>query len=155
MSIFAERLRELIGEHPSVNAFAGRVGLGTSLVRKYLDGAVPGIDKALQIAERTEVPIAWLLGVSAERHPATRRQATLNADLLGRVVDRIARVYREEGVRLQDVELGRLAAERYQEISDDASDPEEWPALLDLMAVRLRRQLRAAAADPANVKREA
>lgn len=56
---FVARLRELIGEE-SVSRFAAEVGLGDNLVRKYLEGATPGLDKVVRICRAKGVSIAWL-----------------------------------------------------------------------------------------------
>lgn len=59
--LFSERLRiALKGE--SVNSLALRCGLRESLVRKYLSGSVPGIDKAAQLATALGVSLDWLAG---------------------------------------------------------------------------------------------
>lgn len=56
---FPERLKELIGQE-SVSRFANEVGLGDNLIRKYLDGATPGLDKVVRICNAKGVSIAWL-----------------------------------------------------------------------------------------------
>lgn len=56
---FADRLRELIGAS-SVSAFARRVELGESLIRKYLKGSEPTLSRANQIAEVTGCSLEWL-----------------------------------------------------------------------------------------------
>lgn len=56
---FAERLRVLIGTD-SVSAFARRVELGESLIRKYLKGSEPTLSRAQQIAELTGCSLEWL-----------------------------------------------------------------------------------------------
>jgi phage repressor protein C with HTH and peptisase S24 domain len=56
---FPARLRELIGED-SVSRFASEVGLGDNLVRKYLDGATPGLDKVVRISEAKGISLEWL-----------------------------------------------------------------------------------------------
>lgn len=53
------RLKEIIGNE-SVAAFARRCGFGESLLRKYLDGASPSIDKITAIASAAGVTIDWL-----------------------------------------------------------------------------------------------
>lgn len=50
----------LVNEHDSANAFAKKVGIGGSLLRKYLAGGNPGLDKVLQIAQRAGVSLEWL-----------------------------------------------------------------------------------------------
>jgi len=83
-SSFEARLRELIG-HDSANSFARRVGITESLLRKYLAGATPGIDKAEQIANATGVSLDWLVSErgSREREPSCAvepREADLPAE---------------------------------------------------------------------------
>ncbi len=56
----ADRLRELVGD-ASVLGFAKRCGIPGSSMRQYLDGTVPGADKAAQIAERNGVSLLWLV----------------------------------------------------------------------------------------------
>ncbi|MFG1497450.1 helix-turn-helix transcriptional regulator [Saccharospirillum sp. HFRX-1] len=56
---FADRLRELIGTS-SVSAFARRVDLGESLIRKYLKGSEPTLSRANQIADITGCSLEWL-----------------------------------------------------------------------------------------------
>ncbi|WP_182085217.1 helix-turn-helix transcriptional regulator [Aureimonas sp. ME7] len=60
MAEFKDRLQLLVGEHKSANSFAKEVGLGQSLLRQYLDGAMPRLDKLVQIAAATGVHINWL-----------------------------------------------------------------------------------------------
>lgn len=59
MSSFADRMRELIGTH-GVSAFARKVGLGESLIRKYLNGSEPSLARANQIAEKANCSLEWL-----------------------------------------------------------------------------------------------
>lgn len=56
---FPARLRELIGSD-SVSKFANEVGLGDNLIRKYLEGATPGLDKVVRICREKKIDIAWL-----------------------------------------------------------------------------------------------
>lgn len=56
---FSDRLRKLIGER-SVSEFARTVGLGESLIRKYLKGSEPTLSRAHQIAEATQCSFEWL-----------------------------------------------------------------------------------------------
>ncbi|KAB2687558.1 helix-turn-helix transcriptional regulator [Brucella tritici] len=62
---FAERLKVLIGNQ-SANAFAREVDIGESLMRKYLAGATPGIDKVAQIAKVKGVALDWLINGEGE-----------------------------------------------------------------------------------------
>lgn len=63
---FAARLQALIGDG-SVSAFARKVGLSDSLVRRYLAGAEPGLGRALQIARATNSSLEWLAGAQPLR----------------------------------------------------------------------------------------
>lgn len=56
---FSERLKNLIGEE-SISGFARRVGLSEGLVRKYLKGSEPSLNKANQIAQRANCSLEWL-----------------------------------------------------------------------------------------------
>lgn len=63
----AERLRTLVG-HRSVREFSRLTGIGNTTLQKYLDGAVPGLDKASQIARACDVSLEWLAtGASPSR----------------------------------------------------------------------------------------
>lgn len=58
-SSFADRLRSLIGDG-SVSAFARKVGLSESLIRKYVKGSEPSLARANQIAQQFNVSLEWL-----------------------------------------------------------------------------------------------
>jgi transcriptional regulator with XRE-family HTH domain len=158
---FTTRLRTLVSRSSSERAFAREVGIPYGTLSGLLDGKSPRLETLIAIASAKGVEYRWLAigegSEAAEDVAASPRQggAIIDPELLGRVVDRIARVYRDEGVRLSDVDLGRLAAERYAEVADLAGDPDEWPGFLEVVASRVRKAIRAAAADPTTVKREA
>ncbi|MER2491578.1 XRE family transcriptional regulator [Catenovulum sediminis] len=56
---FAERLKSLIGKE-SISGFSRRVGLNEALIRKYLNGSEPSLNKANQIAERANCSLEYL-----------------------------------------------------------------------------------------------
>jgi len=56
---FARRLRAAIGDQP-VLRFAQKCGMSDSLVRKYLDGALPGLEKLIMLAKAADVRVEWL-----------------------------------------------------------------------------------------------
>ena len=56
---FTQRLRQIIGER-SVHRFAREAGLSDSLLRKYLNGSHPGLDRLVQLADAGEVSVQWL-----------------------------------------------------------------------------------------------
>lgn len=57
---FKQRLEFLIGA-TGVTAFAKKCDIPSSSMQKYLGGSVPGIDKALKIAQACQVSIQWLI----------------------------------------------------------------------------------------------
>ena len=58
-STFADRLALLIQE-TTVSAFARKVGLSESLIRKYIKGSEPSLSRADQIARHANVSLEWL-----------------------------------------------------------------------------------------------
>jgi phage repressor protein C with HTH and peptisase S24 domain len=58
--LFAGQLAALKGDM-SVAEFARKCGLGDSLMRKYLDGAEPGLDKVRAIWSATRCSLTWLV----------------------------------------------------------------------------------------------
>lgn len=158
---FAKRLARLIPPGMSERAFAREIGISIGGLRGLLhEGNSPTLDTLVAISRVRGVSVGWLATgegsqTIGEAVQPANQAGGFDAELLGRVVDRIARVYREEGVRLADVDLGRLAAEKYAEIADLAGDPDEWPGFLEVIASRVRKAIHAAAADPITVKREA
>lgn len=76
---FAKRLEiALNGERPG--SFAKRSGIGDSTVRKYLQGSVPILDKAFELATALNVNLDWL---AAERGPM--RPASTQTQQMGRI----------------------------------------------------------------------
>lgn len=166
---FSDRLTVLrIERRLSGRAFAKAAGLKPSTYQALTTGRSPTLDTLVIIANSLGVNVGWLATGEGPKYPEmpegsaeapkkmeVPRAPTLDWELFGRVVDRVASVYREEGVRISNIDLGRLAAERYEEMAGFVGDPEEWPAFLDVIGSRVRKTIRAAATDPTNVKREA
>jgi phage repressor protein C with HTH and peptisase S24 domain len=95
---FVVRLKELV-DPTNPYSFAKEVGVGESLIRKYLAGATPGLDKAAQIAKAKGVSLDWLYGLSDQREPIRNPEEQANMvgqsiDLRGRVVSDFAFVQR-------------------------------------------------------------
>lgn len=66
-SEFAARLRDALGKR-SVNAVAQECGMSEGVLRKYLNGSVPGIDKAADLARVLEVSFEWLATGKGDAH---------------------------------------------------------------------------------------
>jgi phage repressor protein C with HTH and peptisase S24 domain len=56
---FARRLRVAIGNQ-SVLSFATKCGVSDNLIRKYLKGSLPGVDKLVTMAKTAGVTVEWL-----------------------------------------------------------------------------------------------
>ena len=67
---FIQRLRRIIGER-SVHRFAREAGLSDSLMRKYLNGSYPGLDRLVRLAEAGGVSVQWLATGREEGFPET------------------------------------------------------------------------------------
>lgn len=64
---FSNRLREALGKR-SVNAVAQEAGMSEGVLRKYLNGSIPGIDKAEDLARVLAVSFSWLATGKGDRH---------------------------------------------------------------------------------------
>jgi|TARA_B110000503_G_scaffold32364_1_gene52584 transcriptional regulator with XRE-family HTH domain len=82
---FAARLRILVAES-SVSAFARKVGLSESLIRKYLKGTEPSLSRADLIARRVNVSLEWLATGCGYQY----RQAEVVDEAALRVANQIA-----------------------------------------------------------------
>lgn len=106
---------------------------------------------------------AWLLSPDADAPKlATGLPAASGAppkpidpELFARVLDAIAQLYKSEGLAISLSDLGRLAAPRYDEIVISTDDPTERIAMIKLMLVQLRGEIRAAEAEPGKGKSSA
>ena len=56
---FIDRL--LLIAKPNPGAFAAKCGFHDQLIRKYLKGTIPGIDKTVIMAEAANVSVEWLI----------------------------------------------------------------------------------------------
>lgn len=71
---FIVRLKSVISTE-SLSSFANRCGFGESLLRKYLNGAIPGADKVTAIAEKNGRTVQWLLTGDWPEHKSDLRRA--------------------------------------------------------------------------------
>ncbi|WP_421621011.1 S24 family peptidase [Alkalilimnicola ehrlichii] len=56
---FSRRLRLAIGDQP-VFRFAQKCGMSDSLIRKYLEGSMPGLEKLIMITRAADIRVGWL-----------------------------------------------------------------------------------------------
>lgn len=62
---FKERLKSAIGDE-SVRSFSKRCGISESVIRKYLNGSYPVLDKLPSLADAAGTTMEWLIGVDNE-----------------------------------------------------------------------------------------
>ena len=109
-STFAERLAELVGD-ASVSAFARRVGLSESLIRKYLKGSEPSLSRADQIARRANVSLEWLATGCGYRY---RQAEVVDQPALALADDLVGRVLQQKDLKPAPLERMTLVVSVYQ-----------------------------------------
>lgn len=62
-------------------------------------------------------------------------------ELMGAVTEAVDGIYRAMKMKLPLADLGRVSLERAMDIASACRDPEEYPHALEIMKLRLRRQL--------------
>lgn len=77
---FSDRFKLVLG-NASVNSFAQKCGVSESLLRKYLSGSCPGLDKAASIAEAAGVDLTWLATGHGMMRPAAVSATTESSPL--------------------------------------------------------------------------
>lgn len=71
-SEFRARFREALGDE-SPGAFAKRAGMSSTMVYKYLDGSMPGLEKLVEISRLTGVTLDWLATGEGPMRPGMRQ----------------------------------------------------------------------------------
>lgn len=149
------RLRIIAKRMGGLEALAAATGTARRTLGNYLSGRnEPKLSFLLAVSSVGNVSLDWLIrGVEPEAgssEPATT--AEIDIELMGRVTDAIARLYKEMGASLAPVDLGRMAGERYSEIAAATADPDEQRAMIKLVVQQLKRDIQAAAAEPGTGK---
>jgi transcriptional regulator with XRE-family HTH domain len=100
-SEFPRRLKQAIGGR-SVLSFAKACGMSDSLVRKYLSGSLPGLDKALIMAREAEVSLEWLATGVAPSHQGVGSGDGVSVDLdrMEKVIAETRRNFEARGIDL-------------------------------------------------------
>lgn len=157
MTTINERLRairEKMGE--SQKSMASRFGLSENAWQRLeLEGRAPKGDVLAQLVD-LGFSSDWLLTGRGKMQPdvaqavdaATEPSPSSDPDLYGRVLEAISAVYKEMGWGISLRQLGAEAAQIANEIAAEGLKPDEKPPAVKAAAAMLRRQLRAAAADP-------
>lgn len=120
---FPRRLRQAIGDR-SVLSFAKACGMSDSLVRKYLAGSLPGLDKAIIMARVAGVSLEWLAGgpeagtyvAEAPRIYGQHKAPPPDLDLMEEVIMKTRKKFEEKEIDLTpeaEAKIIRLIYEFY------------------------------------------
>ena len=156
-----DRLKQAAQLAGGPDALARKTGIPRRTLGNYLSGKnPPKLPALVAIARTVGVSLEWLatgheLPIAGPVLALQPTAVAVDRELFGRVVDAIQRLYKEQHVGLAGVDLGRLAAERYEEIAAATGDPDERLAMVKLMVVQLRKDLAEAATTPGYGKRSA
>lgn len=149
------RIRQVRGD-VSQDEFASRLAVHKETLGKYeRDKRVPDADFLAQLRDHLGISIDWLVTGQGEMYvgqpslPPTDAPGSRDPDLYGRVLEAISAVYKEVGWGIGLRQLGAEAAQIADDIAAEGLAPDEKPPAVKAAAAMLRRQLRAAAADPA------
>lgn len=115
---FKERLTKVIGDR-SVLSFAKECGMSDSLVRKYLAGTLPGLDKLVVMAEVAGVSVQWL---ATGKEVAALGQPQIDYDKLEEVTTKILRLFQDRGVKVKPEALARIIRLVYEYVQRQGKD---------------------------------
>ncbi|CAK0752058.1 putative HTH cro/C1-type domain-containing protein [Azospirillaceae bacterium] len=167
-SSFSSRLRTILDEQKSVLSFARKCEVDDNLLRRYLAGSEPGLDKVVRIAKAAGVSVQWLTTGEGPMRPEDESSAPptsvtpplepapvpdIDKELMGRLMDAIHRLYKQEGATISMIDLGRLTADKYSEIIQAAQTPQKRIDMIDLIVVQLRKDLISDKTNPERRKR--
>jgi transcriptional regulator with XRE-family HTH domain len=148
---FTERLKLALGDE-SARSLAMRAGISQTGLAKTLRGeSEPNLSTLNAIAKAANVSIGWLATgegpmrpseqpVAAER-PSSPGWPETDGRFLGRIAERISKVYQEVGAHIGLGQLTELAARHHDSIIALADDDEQREQLLVMALTKLRREL--------------
>lgn len=154
-----EQIREHLGE--TQEGIAQKLGISRESWRRYKAGAVPTGEPLLALWN-LGFSINWILAgegaMLAEEAGGVREEAgeyrppEIDVEFMGRVVDAVAALYKQENVRLPPVDQGRIAGELYNNLAMIEDEAERRGALRYAIEQK-RRELRAPAVETPSSKR--
>lgn len=156
-----DRLRECVRIAGSGNALAQKASINRRTLEYYLSGTTePKLSALKQIAAAVGVDFAWLAtGVGgphgAGAAPTPAPQGAIDPELMGRATDKILRTYKELGISIPPIDVGRLAAKWYDLVTRSIDDPAERPGALTMLAAQLKAELSAPVTPDTASKRRA
>ncbi|WP_374653077.1 helix-turn-helix domain-containing protein [Dongia sp.] len=152
---FTERVEAIIEIVGGPSKLARASGLSRAVIDKYREGkSDPSRERLVAMAAAANVSVAWLAtGEGPMQHlvPLSKGGSeAVNEELLGRISDGIARIYKEEGARIAPIDQGRAQARILNRLLAVYDDPEERLVGLKVMLEELRHDLRKSPADGAS-----
>lgn len=118
---FRARLTEAIGDR-SVLSFAKECGMSDSLVRKYLAGTLPGLDKVVVMAQVAGVSVQWL-ATGKEIPPLGQPQ--IDYDKLEEVMTKTLLLFQKRGVKLKPEVQARIIRLLYEYVQRQGKEMDE------------------------------
>jgi transcriptional regulator with XRE-family HTH domain len=161
---FAERMNILIEMAGGPSEAARKSGLSRRVIDKYRNGeSDPSRSRLVRLAAAADVDLQWLATGEGKMRPVPPVPAegtsfaapTIDGALMGRVLEGILMIYKEENARISPRDQGALASTLYGELVAAYTDPAERLIGLRLQLERLRRDLRAPPVTPGESKRSA
>lgn len=150
-----ERFKLVISRLGGLKKCGDLVGVTAEQVGRWRDGKSKAPFGAVaKLVTAAGLTLDWLVtGADQVELPRASDDVHVDDELMGRVTDAIARLYKDERVTLSPVDLGRLSARKYSEIASATADGQERLAMIKLVVTQLRADLRAAAEAPGAGKR--
>jgi len=78
-----------------------------------------------------------------------------DGELMGRLNDALSKLYKDQGIRLSEIDKGRVLMEKYAEVIALAATPDEYETQIPVVIHRHRKALQASRAEPGSGKRTA
>jgi transcriptional regulator with XRE-family HTH domain len=146
-------VRDELGETQKSISLRFRLGVSTWAYLER-DGRLPKSETLEELA-KLGFSMEWLVAGRGTIMVGDPAQPTpLNGDLMGRIFDGLAKLYKEENQRLPPLDQGRIAAEIYSGLAGIDDEAERRGALRYALESR-RMEMRQAVINPASSKRQA
>lgn len=157
ISKLENRLREAAKKVGGIRALSEKSGIGERTIANWLTGTEPRVHALHAVATAADVSIDWLVsGIEPVSPPPARHGGQVDQALMGRCSDAFGKLYKEMGIALSPLDLGRLAGEVYNDvIAGGAADIETQLVVIRSLVERHRRELQDEAAANAQGKRSA
>ncbi|QPC44597.1 helix-turn-helix domain-containing protein [Kaustia mangrovi] len=158
------RLRELEKRFKNRAEAASAAGVAKSTLQSWIEGkADPSFEGLSRLAAKTGTSLDWLAGrnlgdIGGEESSPSSSTSGIQAEVFKEVSRAVARVHKEEGIKLPPDALSDELTRAYNaliERAEDAGDRDELLSLVPWLEARLRKRLREARAAPGGGKRRA